>query len=169
MQSTCLPKLCLLCRLPFKWANKSLLWHPFQFVEWKATSVTAAELYGTVIPSNLLFLWIQLLFIHKTHTLSILFSNCHGKKLACFYEPNLGGSHQTFHFQILYSKLSKSVEFNLPSYLSQIVNFNGLTFLTALVVFNQITLLSHSNKDSDWLTIVCFMSVKHVDDTCVCF
>ena len=94
-----------------------------------------------------------------------------GKNLHVFMSPIWEDltKHSTFRFFILYSKLSKSVEFNLPSYLSQIVNFNGLTFLTALVVFNQITLLSHSNKDSDWLTIVCFMSIKHVDDTCVCF
>ena len=40
-------------RLPFQWKNKSLLQYPSRCVEWKATSVTAAEFYGAVIPSNL--------------------------------------------------------------------------------------------------------------------
>ena len=43
--------------------------------------------------------------------------------------------------------------------LSQIVNFDGLTFMTALVFFNQSDHLKHSNKDSDWLIVACFMRV----------
>ena len=33
--------------------NKSLLWYPFRCVEWKVTSVTAAEFCGAVILSDL--------------------------------------------------------------------------------------------------------------------
>ena len=40
-------------RPPFEWKNKSLLWYPFRCVEWKVTSVTAAEFCGAVIPSDL--------------------------------------------------------------------------------------------------------------------
>ena len=40
-------------RSPFKWTTKSLLWYPFQCIECKATSITAGEFYGAVIPSNL--------------------------------------------------------------------------------------------------------------------
>ena len=40
-------------RLPFEWKNKSLLWYPFRCVEWKVTSVTAAEFCRAVIPSDL--------------------------------------------------------------------------------------------------------------------
>ena len=78
-------------RPPFEWKNKSLLWYPFRCVEWKATSVTAAECRGAVIPSDLfMFRCIRLSFIHKTLALNCLFSTCHVKKLACFYEPQFG-------------------------------------------------------------------------------
>ena len=40
-------------RPPFEWKNKNLLWYPFRCVERKTTSVTAAEFYGAVIPSDL--------------------------------------------------------------------------------------------------------------------
>ena len=40
-------------RPPFQWKNKSFLWYSFQCLERKATSVTAAEFYGAVIPSDL--------------------------------------------------------------------------------------------------------------------
>ena len=39
------------------------------------------------------------------------------------------------------------------------MNFDGLTFLTALVLFNQLNYLNHTNKDSDWLLVACFMRV----------
>ena len=40
--------------------------------------------------SIFIFLWIRLLLIHKTYALSSTFSIYHGKKLACFYEPQFG-------------------------------------------------------------------------------
>ena len=40
-------------RTPFEWKNKSLLWYPFRCVEWKVTSVTAAEFCRAVIPRDL--------------------------------------------------------------------------------------------------------------------
>ena len=41
----------------------------------------------------------------------------------------------------------------------QIVNFDGLTLLTTLVLYSQSDYLNHSNKDSDWLIVACFMRV----------
>ena len=79
-------------RPPFGWTTtttKSLPWYPFRCVEWKATLVTEAEFYA-VIPGIFIFLWIRLLFIHKTHALSSLFSNYHLIKLAIFYEFQSG-------------------------------------------------------------------------------
>ena len=35
----------------FEW-TKGLLWSPFRYAKWKATSVTAGEFYGAVIPRN---------------------------------------------------------------------------------------------------------------------
>ena len=40
--------------------------------------------------SIFIFLWFRLLLIHKTYALSSMFSIYHGKKLACFYEPQFG-------------------------------------------------------------------------------
>ena len=40
------------------------------------------------------------------------------------------------------------------------MNFDGLTFLTALVLYSQSDYLNHSNRDSDWLIVACFMRVK---------
>ena len=50
-----------------------------------------------------------------------------------------------------------------------VLNFNGLTFLTAVVLCSQSDYLNHSNRDSDWLIVVCFMSIEHADDTSVHF
>ena len=40
------------------------------------------------------------------------------------------------------------------------MNFDGLTFLTALVLYSQSDYLNHSNRDSDWLIVACFMRVQ---------
>ena len=48
------------------------------------------------------------------------------------------------------------------------MNFDGLTFLTALVLYSQSDYLNHSNRDSDWLIVACFMR-EHADDTVVRF
>ena len=39
------------------------------------------------------------------------------------------------------------------------MNFDGLTFLTALVLYSLSDYLNHSNRDSDWLIVACFMRV----------
>ena len=80
---------------PLKWENKSLVWYPFRCSEWKATS-ESLQLTFTVLSSRAIFTfwWIQLSFIHKTLALNSLFSTCHVKKLACFYEP------QFSHFSV---------------------------------------------------------------------
>ena len=41
----------------------------------------------------------------------------------------------------------------------QNMNFDGLTFLTALVLYSQSDYLNHSNRNSDWLIVACFMRV----------
>ena len=48
----------------------------------------------TVLSSRAMFMfrWIWLSFIPKTFALYTLFSTCHVKKLACFYEPQFGRS-----------------------------------------------------------------------------
>ena len=48
----------------------------------------------TVLSSRAMFMfrWIRLSFIPKTFALYTLFSTCHVKKLACFYEPQFGWS-----------------------------------------------------------------------------
>ena len=53
--------------------------------------------------------------------------------------------------------------------LLQNMNFDGLTLLTALVLYSQSNYLKHSNRNSDWLIIACFMSIEHADDTVVRF
>ena len=40
------------------------------------------------------------------------------------------------------------------------MNFDGLTLLTAFVLYSQSDYLNHSNRDSDWLIVACFMRVK---------
>ena len=40
------------------------------------------------------------------------------------------------------------------------MNFDGLTFLTALVLYSQSDYLNHSNRDSDWLIVTCFIRVE---------
>ena len=42
------------------------------------------------------------------------------------------------------------------------MNFDGLTFFTALVLYSQSDYLNHSNRDSDWLIVACFMRVKRM-------
>ena len=43
--------------------------------------------------------------------------------------------------------------------LLQNMTFDGLTFLTDLVLYSQSDYLNHSNRDSDWLIVTCFMRV----------
>ena len=113
------------------------------------------------------FRWIRLSFIHKTLALNCLFSTCHVKKLACFYEPqfcrvslNISLSDSVLETKKLQAEVLDSTCRNIQVFkLLQNVNFDGLTFLTALVLYSQSDYLNHSNRDSDWLIVACFMRV----------
>ena len=84
-------------------AAKSSLWHPFRCVDWKATSVTAAEFNGFVIPSNL---YVPVNFSCRwfiTHSpLTVCFLVDMWKHLRVFMSHNWAGFDWTFHFQILF-------------------------------------------------------------------
>ena len=70
--------------------------------------------------------------------------------------------HWTFRFKILYKKLRKlyaEVLISSCRTVFQFVNFDGLNFLTAPVSFNQPNYSNHSNKNSDWPILACFMRV----------
>ena len=109
-------------RLPFEWKNKSVLWYPFRYVEWKVTSVTAAELCGAVITSAFIFRWIRLSFIQKTLALNSLFSTLSCEKTRVFLWAIIRlkfTEHFTSRFCIRDLKTSgKSVKFDLPNYFS---------------------------------------------------
>ena len=51
---------------------------------------------------------------------------------------------------ILVCKLLQKVNFD---------GFDGLAFLTAVGLYSQSDYLNHSNRDSDWLIVACFMRV----------
>ena len=150
-------------RPPFEWKNKSLLWYPFRCVEWKVTSVTAAEFCGAVIPSDL-HVPVNSAVVHSKNTRleQFVFYLVMWKNSRVFMSHNSAEVHWTFHFKILYWRLKN---FNLTyrtilvCKLSQIVNFVGLTLLTAFVLYSQSDYLNHSNRDSDWLIVACFMRV----------
>ena len=90
--------------------------------------------------------------------------------LPSFMNHYLAGFTWTFHFQILYldlqttsKKLKSSCRIIWVCEPFQIVN--GLTFLPAWVLFNHSGYLHHSNKDSDWLILACFMGVWNMLST----
>ena len=60
--------------------TKSLLWYPFRCVEREATSVTEAEYYEAVIPSNLYVPVNSAVVYTYNMALSSLLSTCHVKK-----------------------------------------------------------------------------------------
>ena len=135
----------------------------------------------TALSSRAIFMfrWIWLSFIRKTHALSSLFSNCHVKKLTCFYDPQFGRIllNISLSDSVLETKktLGKRVEFDMKKYFSwQTIadaepwwfeNFDGLTFLTALFLFNRSDYLNYCKKDSDKLTIMCLMRVQSMVTT----
>ena len=109
-------------RLPFEWKNKSLLWYPFRCVEWKVTSVTAAEFCGAVIPSDL-HVPVNSAVVHsKTLALNSLFSTLSCEKTRVFLWAIIRlkfTEHFTSRFCIRDLKTSgKSVKFDLPNYFS---------------------------------------------------
>ena len=97
-------------RLPFEWKNKSLLWYPFRCVEWKVTSVTAAEFCGAVIPSDL-HVPVNSAVVHSKNTRleQFVFYLVMWKNSRVFMSHNSAEVHWTFHFKILYWKFKDSV------------------------------------------------------------
>ena len=111
-----------LLRPPFKWKNKSLLWYPFRCVEWKVTSVIAAEFCDAVIPSDL-HVPVNSAVVHsKTLALNSLFSTLSCEKTRVFLWAIIRlkfTEHFTSRFCIRDLKTSgKSVKFDLPNYFS---------------------------------------------------
>ena len=82
------------------------------------------------------------------------------KKLECCYELQFGRISRNISLldSVFETKKLQAKEISVCKLL-QIVNFDGLTFLTALVSFNQSDYLKHFNKDSDCLSVACFMRV----------
>ena len=128
-------------------------------------SITALSLQAI-----LMFLWIRLSFMLNTQALGSLFSLCHGKKLARFYEPQFGRISLNISLSDSVFETTKTsgkrFNFDLPNSFNLwtvadrdlwwFVNFDALKFLTALVLCN------HSNKNSDWLILACLMRVHNV-------
>ena len=144
--------------------NKSLLWHPSRCVEWKATSVTAAEFYGAVILNDLHVPgWIRLSFIYETFALNSLFLLVMWKNLCVFMSHNSAEFRWTLILlsdSVLQTKKLQAKVWNSTCRtisvckLLQNVNFDDLTFLTALVLYSKSDYLNHSNRDT-----ACFMRV----------
>ena len=118
-------------RPPFQWKNKSFLWYSFQCLERKATSVTAAEFYGAVIPSHL-HVPVNSAVVHSWYPRLEQFV----KKLAWFYEPQFGWillnislSDTVLETKNLRAKvLNSTCRTTQVCKLSQNVNFDDLEF-----------------------------------------
>ena len=118
---------------------------------------------------SLMFLWIRLSFMLNTQALCSLFSLCHGKKLARFYEPQFGRISLNISLSDSVFETTKTsgkrFNFDLPNSFNLwtvadrdlwwFANLDALKFLTALVLCN------HSNKNSDWLILACLMRVHN--------
>ena len=135
--------------------SDALSGRPHQSLQPSVTALSSRAIF--------MFRWIRLSFIHKTLALKCLFSTCHVKELACFYEPQFGrvSLNISLSDSVLETKRLHAEVLNYSSFffLLQNVNFDGLTFLTALVLYSQSDYLNHSNRDSDWLIVACFMRV----------
>ena len=83
--------------------KKSLLWYSFQCVEWKVTSVIAAEFCGAVIPSNLR-VPVNLAVVHSKNTRleQFVFHLVTWKNSRVFMSHNSAEVYWIFHFKILY-------------------------------------------------------------------
>ena len=86
--------------------NKSLLWYPFRCVEWKVTSVTAAEFCGAVIPSDL-HVPVNSAVVHSKNTRleQFVFYLVMWKSSRVFMSHNSAEVHWTFHFELLHWRL----------------------------------------------------------------
>ena len=142
--------------------SDAMSWRPHRSQQ---RSITALSLQAIFM-----FLWIRLSFILNTQALCSLFSLCHGKKLARFYEPQFGRISLNISLSDSVFETTKTsgkrFNFDLPNSFNLwtvgdrdlwwFVNFDALKFLTALVLCN------HSNKNSDWLILACLMRVHNV-------
>ena len=114
----------------------------------------------------LTFLWIPLLFFHKTHALSSLFSNCQVKKLVFFLSATIWPDFTEFFtsHSVLETKKLQATVLNSTCWtisvckLLQIVNFDGVTFLTALFFILITCLLDLTSRGA--MTVLCHV-VKH--------
>ena len=139
--------------------SDALSGRPHQSLQPSVTALSSRAIF--------IFRWIRLSLIYKTLALDCLFSTCHVKKLACFYEPqfcpvslNISLSDSVLETKKLQAGVLNSTCWNIQVFkLLQNGNFDGLTFLTALVLYSQLDYLNHSSRDSDWLIVVCFMRV----------
>ena len=62
--------------------SDALSGRPHQSLQPSVTALSSRAIF--------IFRWIRLSLIYKTLALDCLFSTCHVKKLACFYEPQFG-------------------------------------------------------------------------------
>ena len=148
---------------PFEWTSKSLLWYRFRCVAWKSRQPSFTALSSREI---FIFLWIRLSFIHKTHALSSFFSSCHVWKLGCFCVSrfgrislnisSLGSACRPKSFRQVSNSTCRSIS---VCELLHILTLMVWHSKKALVLFNQSDYFNHSNKDSDWPIVACFMRV----------
>ena len=89
------------------------------------------------------------------------------KKLACFYEPqfcrvspSISLSDSALETKKLQAEVLKSTCRTIQVLkLLQKADFDSLTLLTALLLYSQSDYLNYTKRDSDWLTLACFMRV----------
>ena len=130
----------------------------FRCVEWKAVSVTAAEFYGAIIPSDL-----HVLYLSRE------------KKKFPFYEPQFGRislnillSDSVFETKKLQSKvLNLTCRTIYVCKLLQNVKFDDFAFFTALVLYSQSNYFNYFNRDSN--CGVLYESIEYTEDTFVRF
>ena len=101
-----------------------------------------------------MFQWIRLSFIHKTHALSSLLSNCYVCKLASFHEPRFGRSSLNISLLDSVFRLEKIKAKELTSTcwpisvceLFQIGTLMLWHLLTALILINRSDYSHYTNK-----------------------
>ena len=153
--------------LPFEWRTKSLLWYLFQYIQWKATSVTPAEL-ELEFWAIFVFLWMQLWFIHKTQALSSLFSYHHVNKLL-WAIIQLSFTEQFNSRIVVKAKNWQAKELNFTCQTISVCELLQNIFDSFSLV--QPIRLLESFKDSLCMAYggMLFENIKHADDNVVCF
>ena len=120
-----------------------------------------------------MFRWIRLSLIQKTVALNNLFSTLSCEKIRVFLWAIIRLKF-TEHFTLRFCRrdLKTSGKMLISTCRAILVcktiaecelwwflNFDGLVFLTPVDLYSQSDYLDHSNKDSDWLIVACFMRV----------